>query len=242
MNGFIKLYRKFIDWEWYTDINTKIVFIHLLLIANHKDTRYKGNLIKRGQCIISYTSLEETLDLTRREIRTALEHLLATGEIDRQTTNRYTLITVRNYELYQHYEENEQQENDKQTTSKRQANDKQATPPEETKELENINNINNIYNTPPVCKHTTPSQKRSHFIPPSVEEVKQYCLGRHNNVNAEKFVDYYTANGWCVGKNKMRDWQAAVRMWEKNHFDDNRPNNQGRSQVKQYSYEGGETL
>jgi hypothetical protein len=56
---------------------------------------------------------------------------------------------------------------------------------------------------------------RSRFTPPTIEEVKAYCKERGNSVDPERFVDYYTANGWVVGKNKMKDWEAAVRTWEK---------------------------
>ena len=56
------------------------------------------------------------------------------------------------------------------------------------------------------------------FKPPTVEEVKEYCIERQNNVDPERFIDYYTANGWYVGKNKMKEWKAAVRTWEKNNF------------------------
>lgn len=55
----------------------------------------------------------------------------------------------------------------------------------------------------------------SRFTPPTIDEVKAYCLERGNNVDAERFIDYYTANGWKVGKNSMRNWQAAVRTWER---------------------------
>lgn len=55
----------------------------------------------------------------------------------------------------------------------------------------------------------------SRFSPPSLDDVKAYCLERNNNVDAERFIDYYTANGWKVGKNSMKDWKAAVRTWEK---------------------------
>ena len=48
-----------------------------------------------------------------------------------------------------------------------------------------------------------------------MEEVKAYCLERKNKVDAVRFVDYYTANGWRVGKNPMKDWRAAVRTWER---------------------------
>ena len=55
----------------------------------------------------------------------------------------------------------------------------------------------------------------SRFSPPTLDEVKNYCLERNNNVDAERFIDYYTANGWKVGKNSMKDWKAAVRTWER---------------------------
>lgn len=65
-------------------------------------------------------------------------------------------------------------------------------------------------------KRETAPQKR--FTPPTLEDVAAYCAERQNNVDAQKFVDYYTANGWQVGRNKMKDWKAAVRNWERNGF------------------------
>ena len=60
---------------------------------------------------------------------------------------------------------------------------------------------------------------RTVFIPPSVDEVRAYCTERNNNVNAETFVDFYTSKGWMIGKDKMKDWKAAVRTWEKKDKD-----------------------
>lgn len=62
-----------------------------------------------------------------------------------------------------------------------------------------------------------PKKKESvnRFQPPTVEEVSAYCEERNNNVDAQRFVDYYTSNGWKVGKNAMKDWKAAVRTWER---------------------------
>jgi hypothetical protein len=62
----------------------------------------------------------------------------------------------------------------------------------------------------------TPKRKR--FAPPTIDEVKEYCRERKNGVDAERFIDYYTSNGWLVGKNKMKDWKAAVRTWERNGY------------------------
>ncbi len=56
---------------------------------------------------------------------------------------------------------------------------------------------------------------RARFSPPSVEEVKAYCSENGYAVDAQRFVDYYTSNGWKVGKNPMKDWKAAVRTWSR---------------------------
>ena len=53
------------------------------------------------------------------------------------------------------------------------------------------------------------------FNPPSISEVEQYCIEKGYSLNADRFIDYYTANGWMVGKNKMKDWKAAVRNWNR---------------------------
>lgn len=57
---------------------------------------------------------------------------------------------------------------------------------------------------------------RKNFIPPTLEEVQAYCKERNNNVDAQKWHDFYQSKGWYVGKNKMKDWKACVRTWEKN--------------------------
>lgn len=56
------------------------------------------------------------------------------------------------------------------------------------------------------------------FSEPTVEEVSAYCRERGNNIDPQRFVDYYTSNGWMVGRNKMKDWKAAVRTWEKQEY------------------------
>ena len=66
-----------------------------------------------------------------------------------------------------------------------------------------------------VCP-TAVGKKRTVFVPPSLEEVKAYCQERNNSVDAEQFIDFYTAKGWMIGKNKMKDWRGAVRTWERN--------------------------
>jgi len=64
-------------------------------------------------------------------------------------------------------------------------------------------------------KSNTPTHHSKNFIPPTVEEIKSYCTERKNSVDPERFYDFYTAKGWMVGKNKMKDWKASVRTWER---------------------------
>jgi predicted phage replisome organizer len=66
------------------------------------------------------------------------------------------------------------------------------------------------------AKSTTTKRKR--FEKPSISDIKQYCMERNNNINANQFYDYYESNGWKVGKNSMKDWKAAVRTWERSEY------------------------
>ena len=62
-------------------------------------------------------------------------------------------------------------------------------------------------------------EKRKRFIPPTLEEVKKYCIERNNSVDPQRFIDFYSSKGWMVGKNKMKDWKASVRTWERERKD-----------------------
>lgn len=81
-------------------------------------------------------------------------------------------------------------------------------------------------------KEKSKREKAKRFTPPTLEEVQAYCLERNNNVDAQHFIDYYTSNGWQVGKNKMKNWQAAVRTWERNGYSSNNSNKQNYKQDK----------
>ena len=68
-----------------------------------------------------------------------------------------------------------------------------------------------------------PPTRAKRFVPPTVDQVREYCEERGNSVNPQRFVDYYSSNGWMVGKNKMKDWKAAVRTWEQKEKSYGRP-------------------
>lgn len=99
--GWISLHRKFLNWEWYDDANVMRLFIHLLLSANHENNKWRGKLIKRGQLITSHTKLANALKLTISQVRSSLNNLKLTGEIAVQPTAEYSVISIKNFDLYQ---------------------------------------------------------------------------------------------------------------------------------------------
>ena len=83
----------------------------------------------------------------------------------------------------------------------------------------------NTESNPNPNPNTNTESARSRFTPPTLDEVASYCRERGNSVDAQKWYDHYSANGWMVGKNRMKDWKASVRTWERSEYADNKPTN-----------------
>lgn len=125
MDGsYIKLYRSMLDWEWYSDINTKVLFLHMLLKANWRDKEWQGIVVERGQFVSSYSKLSEETGLTIAQVRTALKRLISTGEITHKAQSKYGLFTVINYDRYQAYDS---QDNSQTTLTQQSDNSQVAT-------------------------------------------------------------------------------------------------------------------
>lgn len=128
--GWLKLHRKILNWGWYDDPPTRGLFLHLLVKANWEDKFWGGFTVKSGQLVTSIAGLSKEIGFSIRQTRTAVEHLSSTNEITVKTTNKYTLITLVNWTLYQSEEETttnkitSQMTNEPQTNV-RQTNDKQ---------------------------------------------------------------------------------------------------------------------
>lgn len=142
LNGWVKLNRSMLDWEWYDDTNTKVVFLHLLLTANWEEKRYHGHVIKEGDTIIGLKALAKRLDMSIQQVRTALNHLKSTGEITIKSTNQFSIVTIENWAKYQVDETPINTPNNKPTTNEQQTDNKRATTP---KEIKNIRNKEDIY-------------------------------------------------------------------------------------------------
>ena len=74
-----------------------------------------------------------------------------------------------------------------------------------------------------VIRELGKAKKSKSFIPPTVEEVTDYCIERNNGINPEAFIDFYESKGWVVGKSPMKDWKSAVRTWERNGYSNPKP-------------------
>lgn len=133
-DGYILIHRKIIEWQWYKDENTMRLFIDLLLDANYEDSKVGFQIIKRGQCLTSLKRMHERTGLSYQQIRTSLDKLQKSQEINKQVTNRYSIITIKNYDDYQKL--NKQVTNNQQTS-----NNIKRIPIKKNKNKE----INNIY-------------------------------------------------------------------------------------------------
>ncbi len=99
--GWIKLYRKLIDWEWYKDPKMVHLLIHLLLMANHEPHKWEGITVQRGQVVTGLSSLQKATGIPIQGLRTCLSRLENTGELTSKSTNRFRIITICNYSTYQ---------------------------------------------------------------------------------------------------------------------------------------------
>ena len=97
MEPWIKLYRKFREWEWYNDPIVKAVFIELLLTANWKPTKWKGIDLDVGETVIGRKELADAIGVSEQNVRTALRKLENTNTILKKSTNKYTVVKVLNY-------------------------------------------------------------------------------------------------------------------------------------------------
>ena len=132
--GYVPLWRSFMNWEWYEDKNTCILYQYCYMRASHKDTSYKGQNIKRGSFITSLEKLAENTNLSIRNVRTAISHLKSTNDIEVTTSKKGSIISIKNYDYIVSKDEKSTQK----STNSRQTTDKQPT------SINNVNNYNNV--------------------------------------------------------------------------------------------------
>ena len=143
--GWVKVFRDFTAWEWYSDINVSRLFFHLLLTVNHKETRWQGQTIKAGEKVTSMGNLAAETGLSVKQVRTALDKLKNSGCVTCKRTNKWTLISVVNWGKYQTDGFPEGEQTDKETAqpmaSKGQTEGKQRATNKNEKNDKNEKNI-----------------------------------------------------------------------------------------------------
>jgi len=207
--GWIKLHRQLLEWEWYDDTNTKCLFLHCLLRANHNDTEWRGHQIKRGQFLTSIDTLTRETGLSVSQVRTSLKKLKSTNELTSKSQARSTVITVVRYNSHQ----GSDKQDDKMMTLKSQDDDIEIATDKNlrTKELKNDKNKDIVAKAP---KRFTP--------PTDIETVIYFESKGSTNLEAEKFWHFYNSKDWRVGKNKMKRWQSAASGWITRNKSDNK--------------------
>jgi hypothetical protein len=196
-NGWIKLNRSFIDWEWFDEPNMVWLFIKCLMMANWEDKKWHGISVPRGSFITSYANLSnKKAKVSVQMIRTALERLKSTGEITIKTTNQYTVISINNYNKYQDINT----PNNKQITNEQQTNNKQITTTKEYKEIKNkYNTIESI----------------------TAAEIKTISEQYRVSEKTEQGI-FDTMSLWCKSKGKKyKDYYAALQNWTRRRIDEN---------------------
>ena len=187
LGGFIRLYRSLLSWEYHDDPCTFSVFVHLLLMANYRQGRWHEQEIQRGQVLTGRKKLADLTGLSEQQVRTALNRLKSTNVITIESTNRFSLITLVNYEEFQDLQGQANQQENQQTPNGQ---------PQRKKE-------NIMYR----------DTNASPFTPPSVDEIADYGAQIGKEAEAQGFFDYYSALGWRIAGQPMADWKAAFRRW-----------------------------
>jgi len=207
MAGWISIHRKLQShWLWEEKPFSKgQAWIDLLMLANHEDSKFLlGNQLveaKRGDIVTSEAKLMNRWGWSNTKVRSFLNLLEKDSMIIKKTDTKKSILTLTNYSVWQDSKSEKEVE-------------KKCNKSALEVEKHTINNSNNLNNSNNENKDTCTTSK---FKQPTIEEVKQYCLERQNNVDAEKWHNHYSAKGWMIGKNKMKDWKAAVRTWERNN-------------------------
>ena len=213
--GWISLYRQIMDsWLWKDKpFAYGQAWIDMLLMANHEDNDilFEGKIltIHRGAFHTSILKLSDRYGWNRKKTTKFLDLLESQKMVTTERTTHGTTVSIVNYDKFQTLV----------TTIDTTNRATLGTTKEQPRDTNNNDNNDNNVNNNIICSDSaepSPKQNNKKFTPPNLEEVQQYCIERNNSVNAQTFIDFYESKGWMVGKNKMKDWKAAVRTWERN--------------------------
>jgi outer membrane protein assembly factor BamE (lipoprotein component of BamABCDE complex) len=197
-NGWIKLHRSLLDWEWYDDVNVTRLFLHCLFKANHADKSYRGTVVKRGTFLTGRDLLAVETGLSVRQVRTSLTKLKSTNELTIKTSRQGTVVEVVNYDKFQD------------TTSK--ATNERPTSDQQTTSNKNEKNEKNEKN-----KKASYSEDEGLVLS---DEFKNQMIKTYPRVNVTKEIS--SMSGWLLSnpKKRKKDYPRFINGWLKRHSDD----------------------
>ncbi len=228
INGFIKIWRSFLKWEWYDDIPTKVLFLHILLKANHKNKKWHGIDVERGSFVSGRKTLSMETGLSEMQIRTSLNKLKSTNEIRIKTTKQNSIIYVNNYDEYQQnfltksnncdFSQKSNHQNNQQITNEQPTNNQQITTTKESKKVKNdkkyINNNNN---------------EKNFLKIPTKKEIEDFSHSLGKVIDVDSFFAYWNEADWLDKSGFPVNWKQKVISWA---------NRTRSAPIKQYALSG----
>lgn len=237
--GYIKLYRKIVNWEWFDNSYMVHLYLYLIIYANTQDRRWHGDIIKRGQLLTSVSRLHDETNIPISTIRRCLKRLEKTGEIIVKATNRFSTITICNYDSYQANEQTDEQTDE---LSSEQINNKQETNNRLSDEQHLKNNKNNKNDKNNKKETTNVVSKKEKALE---ERKKDFAnklepyLEKYGRDMLNDFYAYWTEhndNGKKMKYEMEKTFSIAIRLarWKKNDEESKYPkySNQGSSPNK----------
>lgn len=217
-DGYIKVFRKILSWEWYDDVNTFKLWMHLLLIANHKDNKWRGEVIKRGSTVTSYAQLSVQTGLTVQQVRTSLKKLQKTAEVTKVTSSKNTVIIVTNYDKYQDSNKQDNKQINNVVTNNQQSSNKQVTTNNNDKKDKNDNNDKNIKDIylseqleiAPTESFITLDLKTGDEFPVYEQEIKEWQM---TYPNVDIVCELRKMKSWLEANPKRRKTRTGMKRF-----------------------------
>lgn len=240
-DGFIKLSRALLDWDWHNEVKTFCLYVHMLMLANHEETRWRGETLRRGQLLAGRKQLSVMTGLSEQEVRTALERLKKTGDVQIAAKSKYSIITLTKYDEHcsvtstsTNDQPAHQPENNQQITSNQPAANQQPTT---SKNLENVKNLRKaaddaparegktVYNTPDMAAIEDMWQRMGNRVTANdIFRFEQAIASGHSVgdiLDAMKEADEHGAReSWAYVKTVLENWRVNGRREKPSKKDD----------------------
>ncbi|MBN1118232.1 MAG: hypothetical protein JXA77_13570 [Bacteroidales bacterium] len=204
-----------LEWQWYKDLKTSHLFKYLLLTANFKEVKYRGLTLKHGQLVTHLKELSENTGLSLQSVRTSLGKLETSGDINKISTNKYTLITICSYDVYIALEEDDK----KVVTFVQQTTNKQTTKKTlQLSEKERYSRSNNEYKNKNENNSLKLNSKfdRYNESPPTLQEVIDFFLQYKQSLEDAQHC-YKDFDGWNwkskIGRCFIPDWKEQAKRF-----------------------------